>query len=177
MSKKTIPVFRKKLSKFLTWWQKQNFVKFIGVFLLLSFIAKMAIGGLFLFPFFSIEDEPFGADRLAGSNLLFGIISLVILVPILETFLFQQLPISVVSKFSKNKYLQVFVSAVLFGITHPYSLLYIIYTIFAGIVLATGFILYKEVHGTRKAFCVTALVHGLVNLVAVLAIIFFPEER
>ncbi|MDR0437036.1 MAG: CPBP family intramembrane metalloprotease [Bacteroidales bacterium] len=167
----------KNLSNFLTWWRGLSFIKFTGIFLLLSFAAKVATAGLVFIPFFTIEDEPIVGLEDMEKGLPYGIAVLVALMPIVETFLYQYLPIIIVNKFSKNKYLQVFISAILFGLGHiTHSISYAIFAIFTGVVLATGFILYKENHSTQKAFWVTALVHGLFNLVSVLLMLVFPEE-
>ena len=165
--------FQQRFTAFLSFWKRQNFISFIGIFLLLLFFAKI-IGVVAGLPFES-ENEPIIVQDTISEDLLLGIIILVFIVPVLETFFYQYLTIFIIGKFSTNKYLQVSFSAILFGLGHlSHSLSYAIFAVFVGIVLAIGLILYKEKTNAGKAFCVTALVHGIVNLIAVLFMVLFP---
>ena len=163
-------IFRK-ITAFFDYWKTRKFIGFVLLFLLLTYLAQiptLIIMGLAPDSVESLTSP--GVKALQEGNLFYVIARLVILVPIFETFFLQYLPIILINKFSKNKYLQVAISAILFGLSHPYSVVYIIFATFVGVVFATGFILRKESRTTGEAFWATALTHGLANMVSVLAI-------
>lgn len=95
---------------------------------------------------------------------------LIILIPILETFIHQHLPFKLMQSWSwaKNKYgLYIIVSAIVFGLIHTYSLQYMIFAFSVGLILGYMYFFYSKT--PRKSFWSTTLIHALRNLVAFLA--------
>ncbi|MBW8333661.1 MAG: CPBP family intramembrane metalloprotease [Prolixibacteraceae bacterium] len=95
---------------------------------------------------------------------------IIILVPILETFIHQHLPFKLMQNWSwaKNKYgLYILVSAIVFGLVHTYSFQYIIFAFSVGLILAYMYFFYSK--NPRISFWSTTLIHALRNLIAFLA--------
>jgi hypothetical protein len=88
----------------------------------------------------------------------------VIVAPIMETAIFQVLPITLLSFFTKKRNLLVMVSACVFALAHVFPLL-ILYILPGGILLAWTYVMLKGRIGWWKAFLVTAVIHGLFNLI------------
>lgn len=89
----------------------------------------------------------------------------VILAPIFETLLNQSLPYYLLNKvkyLSERRYLILLISAFLFGITHFYSLFYIIFACIMGIVLMFGYMI--RIRTDKKTYYLIAFCHSLVNL-------------
>jgi len=87
--------------------------------------------------------------------------------PLLETFIFQMLPVWIVNRFiTKNIWIQILPSAILFGCAHTYFLAYVIAMIFLGVILALGFCIYQRKFNYKKAFWYIALLHASHNIVA-----------
>lgn len=84
----------------------------------------------------------------------------VLFAPLIETLLFQFLPIYFGLKFVKKPIILILFSGVLFGVIHLDS---IIIRSAVGIVLATAFYLWKD-RSLLAAFLVTAAIHGITNV-------------
>lgn len=89
-----------------------------------------------------------------------------VIVPIIETLLFQLAPISLLELVTKNKYVQVSVSSVLFGASHGFNVVYVIATLMIGAILAIGFIIVKNNKSRNFAFWPIVLSHSISNLIA-----------
>lgn len=91
----------------------------------------------------------------------------VILAPLIETLIFQKWVyqlLSLVGWLKRNKILIIFISAVLFGMIHFYSLSYVIYNFFAGVLLMFAYIVRID----RKPYWTVTVLHGLMNLFSIL---------
>ena len=87
-------------------------------------------------------------DALDHIHELYGrFLYIVILAPLVETILFQAIPVELIGKCIKNEklnfFLSVFLSAFIFSSVHMYSIYYIVYTFFAGFILALAYFLCK----------------------------------
>jgi hypothetical protein len=94
------------------------------------------------------------------------LIQSVILAPILETFLCQSLPYRMLNKvkyLNERSYLILLISALFFGLTHFYSLFYIIYATLAGLVFMYGYMIRMKTD--NKTYYLIAISHALVNLI------------
>ena len=90
----------------------------------------------------------------------------VIFAPIIETILFQYLPINQVfiSYNGKNKKLvAVLISALCFGVIHLYSLYYFFVMSIGGLLLAYYFCSFKQKTNSISAIFYIALIHSLSN--------------
>jgi hypothetical protein len=93
-----------------------------------------------------------------------GFIEVAILVPLIETLIAQLLIYKLVMRINpiKNKMgYFFFLSSALFGISHFYSLSYILTTAMIGLILAFPFYYYHN--NIKMAFWTTAIVHALNN--------------
>ncbi len=148
-----------------------NVYQFVTLFLFLTFFASIFTGiiNILLIHFFNYDLSP--ATRPFSNTSVFSkLLVTVLFAPILETFIFQHL---IISAFYSKKNLKfiVFISALLFGLSHFYNLAYVINTFFTGIVLALSYILwnYKKIN----AFWGTAIIHSLHNMLVILIEILF----
>lgn len=118
---------------------------------------------------------PAGSDTNSVANELSDIVAtkfvvVVLLAPLLETFVFQSVPFFVFRWFTKgqlNFWLCLFVSASAFGLSHSYNVYYFL----AGFLVGAVFIhLYYLANLRRQsAFALVFAVHALNNLVVFLA--------
>lgn len=130
---------------------------FIPLILLLSYIVVL--------PFAFIEDDFVREPH----SLIFDFIVACIAAPLIETYLFQVLPIRVFMDYwIKNKNVAIFISALLFGISHLYSWNYIIWTFFVGLLFAWAYVIYKEVQGYKKAVLAIVVIHALRNFISLI---------
>lgn len=88
-----------------------------------------------------------------------------IITPVVETALFQWLPIRLLHTWLKLPVVvAVLASAALFGIGHTYSIGYVVYTFMIGLVLAYGFVLKDYPKG--RAYLLICIVHAIRNTVS-----------
>jgi hypothetical protein len=88
---------------------------------------------------------------------------LLILGPLAETYLFQQLIIRTLFNYFKISLpVSMLVSAIFFGLTHPYGLLYIAKTFISGLLFGTIYLALFD--NINKAFLWVALTHASYNL-------------
>ena len=89
--------------------------------------------------------------------------------PLLETAIFQYLPIYIYNKYAirktfHRKCILIGISAILFGFTHDYNILTIIDASIAGIIFALIYLYFKE--RNKSGFFFTFLIHFLYNTYA-----------
>ncbi|WP_394759208.1 type II CAAX prenyl endopeptidase Rce1 family protein [Flavobacterium sp.] len=139
--------------------------KFFLHVLLLSvcFIFWNIASTLFINKFTGIK---LGSENKFDSNLEAFFVAIVF-APIFETLLFQFLIIYQTHESYKGKYvkqLSIFISSVLFGLSHFYSIYYVLFALVAGYILATSFYYFKEKTNYLSAIFYITLVHLLSNL-------------
>ena len=147
-----------KLRQFYKYLQQKSYLYQVITFYLLTFLVIELAQPLLLL-----------VDRVVGHNTTGPdekyLFVAIILGPILETFVFQYVIFKILSliKLERNwNLLFLIISASLFGLSHCYSLVYVLYATITGVVLAFIYYFYR-LH-TKKAFWTTALIHALVNL-------------
>lgn len=92
--------------------------------------------------------------------------------PILETIMFQVIPIELLQAISKRllkKRLPIFaiaISSIFFGLAHDYNWGYIFSTTVIGLVLSLCYWLFSIRESWRFGFAMTALLHFMINLTA-----------
>ena len=85
--------------------------------------------------------------------------------PIIETYLFQLLPLTILkNKLKWSNLVCIIISALLFGLAHFGNIYSHISTFCIGIVLAGAFVIHREHHGVKQAFWAVVSIHILVNL-------------
>lgn len=100
----------------------------------------------------------------------------VALAPVIETVLFNLLPIKIlqyVNFFKKNPLYVIFIASVVFSLTHTYSIAYVFMTYIGAITLNTFFIVVQIKKNTKIAFILTVLLHSAYNLIGFLLIEVF----
>lgn len=135
---------------------------------LLSFIVLILIS-----PLIYIVEKIVGESK-AGPNKHHWLL-IIVIVPIIETFIFQYGVFKILQafKFTRSKYvIYIFISALLFGLEHWYSIKYILFAFTAGIALAYTYYLYHK--NAIKAFWTTTLIHSLRNLTSL--VIFYLSK-
>lgn len=141
----------------------------------LNFIIIMVVATyLILIPFmplFTLYERYIGemgaATSMESGSLVTKIIVGSIVGPIIETLIFQYGIIEILSakRFLKEKSIIVaIISALLFGSTHSYSFLYVIYAFLIGLVLAYSYITYKK--KSFSAFWIVVIIHGIRNTIS-----------
>ncbi|WP_394353722.1 CPBP family intramembrane glutamic endopeptidase [Echinicola salinicaeni] len=92
----------------------------------------------------------------------------VIIAPFLETFLFQFLIIETVlfifNKFriSHSIYFAIAISSLAFGLSHSYNLYYVLFTLLAGVLYASFYLLAKKRHDLN-GYLTVVLIHACTN--------------
>jgi membrane protease YdiL (CAAX protease family) len=94
-------------------------------------------------------------------------IFVIIIVPIIETLIFQWLIIyQTYESYNKEnkKQLAVLLSSVVFGLSHSYGFYYFFVTIFAGFLLARSYCYFTERTNRLSAIIYVTIIHSLSNL-------------
>ncbi len=136
-------------------------------FILFSILINLLIAFCISFIMSFLEEGVFDIDFLKNKSLAFIFILTVIIVPIIETFLFQFLIIEICIRFLKKKkeIIAILTSALIFSICHYYNFLYIISIFFLGIVFSSFYILAKK-RSDINPFIFLTLIHAINNLLA-----------
>lgn len=145
---------------------KTNILFFVLIFFALIIGINLIITSL---PFAeSIANPPKILDLKKDTS--FFIVYALIIGPLMETMLFQfAITMGVfylLEYFGKPQFIvPIIVSALAFGLVHPYNLTYIIIATFVGFFFATAYVLLLK--RKENAFIVVTIIHSLVNFVPV----------
>jgi hypothetical protein len=125
-----------------------------------SFIINVLAGRLF---------NCFLEDLSTGMSIYYFFFLAVIFAPLFETRIFQkfliEVSIKILERFKRRSFIiPILISAVGFGMSHYYSILYVINTVSIGIVLAYTYSIVRE--RKENAYWVVASIHALVNTLA-----------
>lgn len=140
-----------------------SFVRFV----FFGVIISLAISVLshMLFWLSGVEDIYLSdSPSIIGRNLYLGFVTLVIFAPLIETVLFQWLPyiaMSAFTFFSRHKWMIIVFPALLFGLTHYYSLAYILSTSALGAFFMYAYMLRSE---KGDSFLAVLAIHVTINL-------------
>jgi uncharacterized protein len=133
-------------------------VTLIGIFIINRFLFK------------EIPDLPENIKKMEESKYLF-FIEAIVLVPLLETFVFQKLVIDfstrILEKFKKETFIiPIIISSILFSVEHIYNLIYFFNGLFMGIIFA---FCYKIITLRKEnPFIIVTVIHSFVNLLPVI---------
>jgi hypothetical protein len=158
------------ISAYLQRTRKYSNIRFIFELVSLDFVLRAS---LVIFPETLINtDGESNTERLAQEGLWVLFLVGVILAPALETIIGQWLPIKVASLFTNNKFYIVLFSALFFSSLHlPGGLTIFFVVLPGGLVLAWSFLIKRE-ESCLKAYWITAVIHGLANLVSIIIYLF-----
>lgn len=114
-----------------------------------------------------------------GVSITSFLLAALVMAPLVETFLFQVLPIELFNRVTKritgktSILFSIVVSAILFAIAHHYSIEYMFFAFLLGLYLAFFYSYTYRIFGKKwlKSFASTALLHFVFNLLAAGAII------
>jgi hypothetical protein len=142
--------------------------------IIFSFIAVViTLIGIFIinrFIFYEIPDLPDSIKKMEESKYLF-FIEAIVLVPLLETFVFQKLVIDfstrILEKFKKETFIiPIIISSILFSVEHIYNLIYFFDGLYMGIIFA---FCYKIITLRKEnPFIIVTVIHSFVNLLPVI---------
>ena len=130
-------------------------------FILVFFFPSVLLGAIT-----TILPEPDIATSLVTDNIILDMLIAVLVVPLIETLLFQSLIIEIICKIlkrpRKNICIAVMVSSLAFAFNHTYSLSYFIITFFGGIILALAYYLGR--YRKESAIILVFIIHSMYNL-------------
>lgn len=136
-----------------------NNAAFVAVFVVLKLLVS------YLFSVLSVKflARPIMADFPDLGTKVQTFISIVLLGPVVETYLFQQLFFEHLSKYLKKGVIVV-VSSVVFGLCHVYNPVYSVYAFFSGLLLSASYCFRIN----RYPYLITLAIHCIYNLLAFL---------
>ena len=136
----------------------KNKYKFIMILFVISILITIALNICTEIFNYKLENPHFKEE-----NSIIQFLTIVIFVPILETLIFQLGVIKLVLYFVIHKKVAVFISASLFALSHPYGVVYIIYTLIIG--LYFFYIYFLTLRKNTSPFLTIFFVHALFNLI------------
>jgi|LakMenE18May11ns_1017448.scaffolds.fasta_scaffold9717405_3 hypothetical protein len=110
----------------------------------------------------TIFDLEFKSDSLTFESKKEEFILVVIIAPILETLLFQYIPYFYLKKY--NAIYTILISSILFGLSHAYSIIYIIYGLTVGMLFISAF--FYSIKKYLHPFWLVVFCHFIYNLFA-----------
>jgi len=133
------------------------------IFFLVFFLPSLLLGAITTF-----LPEPESAGYWETDIIVVDLVIAVIAAPLIETLLFQSLIIEIICRIIKrprnNILLAVLVSSLAFALNHTYSIIYVVFTFFVGIIYAFAYYLGR--YRKESAIILVFLLHSLDNLLA-----------
>lgn len=122
-----------------------------------------------------ISTTSLSAENFDPSQIVFDFVSVILVAPLIETALFQALPYYLLNKidfFRERIWLIILVSSIIFALLHIYSISYVLFAFFPGVLLMTGYHLRQG----RHPFATIFMVHLMINATPlVYELIFTPS--
>jgi len=151
-------------------WADLKPLNFIIITTLLMIILTIPIK--IVFDIIGIPDNEYGGIDFDKYGIVKIVFLALILAPIVETLIFQLIPILLSQRFIKNipNIIGITISTIIFSWMHlSYSIWYAIGVIPIGFLLAKTYIIFQE--RKESSFWITTSVHSLRNLIGVMAIL------
>lgn len=156
------------------YFNKLSKPKFVLIMVLCTYVLP-----LLLLPFFFMFNiQSMEGVELNEKNFALDFLLVVIVAPLIETFLFQTIFFWILTKisfFRERLYLIVIISSFFFGIAHGYSQIYIAYGFIGGLIFGYSYVVYN-----RKpclAFKIVMSIHSTRNLIALIASIIMDNVK
>ena len=150
-------------------WKGLNSFSFIIITTVLILVLMIPIA--LVLNILDINDEDIGGIDFENYSFFVFFILTVIIAPIIETFIGQVIPIKIARNLLEKKIFVLLLSAFFFSAMHiGYSIWYGFLVFPMGFILAETFIIFEE--RRESSFWITASVHSLKNLIAIISIIF-----
>ena len=159
--------------------QYHEFLKLLSTRRFILFVTGITFVTLIPFsPLYMLLDKiegPFGGPKsLTSESFFMNFLVVSVAVPLIETLVFQWIPIKFIHRFLKWSSLKIILaSAILFSLSHCYSLAYIMHSFIIGIILADAFILQEEIRGSP--FLVVSIIHGLRNTISLVILSYMCQ--
>lgn len=138
-----------------------NLISKMDIYRLILFTVLIEVAVTILFSYFLFPHHTSGPKFENKSE---EFLIAVILAPLLETLVFQYAIISfILKKMPKALLFSCFISAVFFGLSHSYSIEYVLKTFFSGLLFGSLYItvLTKKAH----AIIIVSIAHSIFNLI------------
>lgn len=161
---------REKIIDLYKRWTDLNPISFIIITSLLMIVLTLPVG--IVFEILEISDNEIGGVDFDKYGIIGMIFMALILAPLLETLLSQQIPILLSQRFIKYNpnVIGLSLSVILFSLMHiSYSIWYAILMIPSGLLLASTFLIFQK--RKESSFLITSYVHSLRNLIPLILII------
>lgn len=154
---------------------KTRLIKFDRYFFTLTLISTLfLIKYLFLFLYRLIEEADIVFYSFPKQEESIGMfILLIFIAPIIETWLAQSLPYTLLNKvkyLKERSYLILLISALFFGLNHFYSLFYMVYGFLMGLIFMYGYM--ARINTDKKTFYLIAISHSVMNLSGIIKSLF-----
>ena len=146
--------------------QKFSDIKIFVIFLLIG-VSLSFLSGL-MSEVWDIKFIDTPSQQLGKITLL---ITGVIIAPLFETWLFYYLPFHFLKNRLKLKHIAI-LAALIFGVQHFYSVVYIIYGIAMGWAFAIYYLYYFNFNSEKKAFLLLSLLHAAINFTTIILSFF-----
>src|SRR5690606_5004096 len=114
-------------SQLTSYLQSKSYIQLFFIFL----IVKLTFSGVTAF-IATMIDPSLTSNPIENESIFFAFMMLVIVAPVIETFIFQLAVIEIGYEFKLRGRLLVLLSAILFGISHYYNWVYVMVMVFTG---------------------------------------------
>jgi len=151
-------------------WKDLKPLNFIIITTLLMIILTIPIG--IVFEIIDIPDNEYGGIDFDKYGIFEIMLLALILAPILETLLSQQIPILLSQRFFKHSpnIIGITISTIIFSWMHlSYSIWYAIGILPVGLLLANTYIIFQE--RKESSFWMTSFLHSFRNLIPVILVL------
>lgn len=138
--------------------KKYILVKYFSIFYLISVLNVVTFN--LISNYFKINSG-FNNESQTVLEIFFTV---VILAPLIETFLFNYTTQKFIEFFTSHKIKVILFSSIVFSIVHCYSFIYMVYSFFAGLILNLFYHYCKSNFNVTNAFWLTFLLHLAHNL-------------
>jgi uncharacterized protein len=138
----------------------------LAIILLLSAVHKYAT------EIFNIGDIVFSDSPKENQNFVITFFTRVILGPVLETLFFQTLPFLLYESnpwLQRNKWIFIFISSLIFGLGHYYSIYYMVHAFIAGFIFIYAYIIRSA---NNTSFMTVVFLHCSLNLFKFITLLF-----
>src|SRR5690606_23023981 len=130
------------------------------------FSIKTLVTGLFSFLVCNYIGQEYLENPVQNNPIYITFFLAVVLLPFIETLIFQYLVFYIGRKLNVKEYVTIFLSTFFFVLAHQYNIVYFVVTIFSCFIYAYAFYYISKKSNNLTAFLFIGLLHVLNNLIA-----------